>query len=86
MREFEAFSCDDVDSIHNDYQRVRGNRWYQKIAFAAHINFACLQHLIYLWTMPDFERQKLIKWASGQAPDGHIQVHELGWSSSCSFP
>lgn len=24
MREFEAFSCDDVDSIHNDYQRVRG--------------------------------------------------------------
>jgi len=51
MREFEAFDCIDVDSIHNDYQR----------------------HLPYLWTMPQFEAQKLRKWASGQDATGFIQ-------------
>jgi len=51
MREFEAFDCMDLDSIHNDYQR----------------------HLPYLWLMPDFEAQKLRKWASGQPPEGYIQ-------------
>lgn len=30
------------------------------------------RHLMYLWLMPDFEAQKLRKWGSGQAPDGHI--------------
>jgi hypothetical protein len=51
MREFEAFDCMDLDSIHNDYQR----------------------HLPYLWLFPEFEAQKLRKWASGQAPEGYIQ-------------
>ena len=51
MREFEAFDCMDLDSIHNDYQR----------------------HLPYLWLTPQFEAQKLRKWASGQDATGFIQ-------------
>ena len=50
MREFEAFDCMDVDSIHNDYQR----------------------HLPYIWLAPQFEQQKLRKWASGQDASGFI--------------
>jgi len=51
MREFEAFDCMDLDSIHNDYQR----------------------HLPYMWLAPQFEAQKLRKWASGQDASGFIQ-------------
>jgi non-lysosomal glucosylceramidase len=50
MREFEAFDCMDLDSIHNDYQR----------------------HLPYLWLFPQFEVQKLRKWATGQDATGFI--------------
>lgn len=100
MREFEAFSCDDVDSIHNDYQRVRTERvglgWGGEggLTFPElhHCKRATLtptprphQHLIYLWTMPEFERQKLIKWASGQAADGHIQVRRAGVDGTRSY-
>ena len=30
------------------------------------------RHLPYLWMFPEFERQKLVKWGSGQSGDGHI--------------
>jgi len=52
MREYEAWSCDDVDSVHNDFQR----------------------HLIYQWSFPEFERQKVEAWGSWaqSATDGHV--------------
>ena len=30
------------------------------------------RHLPYLWLMPEFEVSKMVKWASGQAADGHL--------------
>lgn len=33
------------------------------------------RHLPYLWLFPEFEAQKLRKWATGQGSDGHIQEY-----------
>ena len=73
----QAFDCMDLDAIHIDYQRHLPCELGRRRAVLLLLLLSCSllpPPSADLWLMPQFETQKLRKWASGQVlPAGYIQ-------------